>query len=147
MVRVPGGAVDRAGHRGEHGAQHRVVRALLDGAQARAHAREELRTRERPVQVVVGADVVGRLGGAAPRGPGEGEEPGAAEARVLAQDDAGRGRLQPAGLAVDDHQLRGLLASAVSAAAARGAVRIVWPSARSQEPSSGSAAPTTSTPA
>jgi hypothetical protein len=75
-------------------------------AQARARPREQLHARERPVQVIVGADV----GDAAARGSRDGEQPGAAEPRVLAQREADPGDVEPVRLAVSDHEVGRLLA-------------------------------------
>ena len=88
VPRVPGRAVDRAGDGRHQRAQQRVVGALVDGAQAGARACEQLHARERPVQVVVGADV----GDPAARRRRDREQPGAPQARVLAQGEADRGR-------------------------------------------------------
>ena len=105
---VPGRAVDRARHGREHRPQQRVVGALLDGAQPRPHPGQQLRPRERPVEVVVGARLDRGLGAPAARRPDQRDHPRTAESRVLPQREARRGGVQPAGLAVDEHELRRL---------------------------------------
>ena len=103
---VPRRAVDRAGDRRHQRPQQRVVGALVHGAQARARPGEQLHARERPVQVVVGADVGDPAAG---RGRDR-EQPGAAQPGVLAQRDADAGDVEAVRLAVGDHEIGRLLA-------------------------------------
>ena len=104
-VVVPGRAVDRARHVLHQRAQQAVVGALLGGAQAGARAGDQLRARERAVQVVVGAGVEHRVGHPALRGDRDRQQPGVAQARVVAQQAADRGRVEAGGVTVDDDQV------------------------------------------
>ena len=106
---VPRRAVDGARDGRHQGAQQRVVGPLLDGAQARTGAGEELRARERAVQVVVGAHVEPAVGRPGARRPGDREQPGGAEPRIVAQRHADLRRLRARRVAVDDHQIRRLV--------------------------------------
>ena len=108
-VRVPCRAVDGARHVDHQRAHDRVVGALLGGAQAGARPREQLGAGERAVQVVVGAGVERGVGGALGGRDGEREQPGIVGAMVLAQLAADPGHVEPARLAVDDHQVGGIL--------------------------------------
>ena len=108
-VRVPAGAVDRAGDVLHQGPQQPVVTALLRGAQPRPRSRDQLRARERPVQVVVGARVEHRVRHPPLRGHRDREQPRIAQPRVLAQDPADRRRVQPGRVAVDDDEVDRLL--------------------------------------
>ena len=75
------------------------------GAQPGARARDQLRAGERAVQVVVGARVEHRVGHPALGGDGDRQQPGVAEARVVAQAAADLGRVQAGRVAVDDDEV------------------------------------------
>ena len=109
VLRVPGAAVDRAGHVLHQRPQQAVVGALLRGAQPGPGARDQLRAGERPVQVVVGARVEHRVGHPALGGDGDGQHPRVPEPLVLTQHVAHLGRVQPRRVAVDDDQVDRLL--------------------------------------
>jgi hypothetical protein len=106
---VPGGAVDRARDVDQQGAHEHVVGALLGGAHAGAGAREQLAARERAVQVVVGAGVQRGVGAAALGGDGDRQQPRLAELDALPQPAADAGGVHAGRLAVDDHEVGGLL--------------------------------------
>ena len=117
------------------------------GAQAGAGAGDQLGAGERAVQVVVGAGVEHRVGHPALGGDGDRQQPRVAEARVVAQRPADLGRVQPGGVAVDDDQVDRFGLQRVTRREARRTARGACPAALNQDWISGSAAPTTSTPA
>ena len=147
VVGVPGRAVDRAGDVGHQRAHERVVGALLGGAQAGARPREQLGAAERAVQVVVGAGVERGVGRALLRGDRDREQPRVLEPRVAR---AARGtRRERRGRPARGRRSRG------RPAPRRACQRVVdaadraddVPAARIHGWISGSARPTTSTPA
>ena len=104
VVRMPGGAVDRARDVDHQRAQQRVVGALLGGAHARSGAGEQLGARERALDVVVGAGLEHRR---PRRGCRRGPRRPAATPRPCGRRHAGRGSRRPGRLAADEDQLGG----------------------------------------
>jgi hypothetical protein len=113
-VGVPRGAVDRTGDVLHQRPQQAVVGALLGGAQAGAGASDQLGAGERAVQVVVGAGIERRVGHPAPGGDGDRQQPGVAEAGVVAQLAADLGGVEPGRVTVDDDEVDRLLLEGVT---------------------------------
>jgi len=107
---VPGRAIDRAGHVEQQRAEQRGVRALLHRPQARAGPGEELRAGERPMQVVVGADVEGGVGHPSPRRSDDREQPGVAQPGIVTQRATHGGRIEAGRLAVGEDEVDRVLA-------------------------------------
>ena len=106
---VPRRAVDRAGHGGQQRAQQRGVGPLLHRAHADTDAGQQLRTGERPRQVVVGAALADRVG----RPARDGDQPRVPEPGIGAQRAGHGGGLARAPAAVGDHQVGRLVVERV----------------------------------
>ena len=148
VVRVPGGAVDRARDVLHQRPQQPVVGALLRRAQPGAGARDQLGAGERAVEIVVGAGVEHRVGHPALGGDRDRQHPRVPEPRdprAACRHTAGASRPDESRSTIT--RSTGSSSSAAPAASARRTARGACPAARNQDWISGSAAPTTNTPA
>ena len=102
---MPRRAVDGPRHVDHQRPHQGVVGALLRRAEAGAGSGQQLRARERAVQIVVGAGVESRVRRPLVGGDRERQQPCLLEPLVGPQGAADAGHVEPGRLAVDDHEV------------------------------------------